>query len=256
MPAKSLDISNVSFSKGDLARKITIPNKLSELLAEETGMHIGDGTMGVYNKRYRFAMEGDAEEDREYYFYWVKKVYSQLYNLNVNLRAFKERYGFQAGSKAIVTFKHTTLGLPYGKKGNIVGIPSLIMRSSLFAKACLRGLFDTDGCIWFEKKNHKDTPWYPRIEFNLTSKMLIDQIARILQAMEFNYSTWSIVPKKKKWSKTYMISLKGEENLKRWFKEVRPRNPKFIIRFLIWEKLGYCPRKSISELKTVLNEGP
>jgi len=61
--------------------------------------------------------------------------------------------------------------------------------------------------------------------------MLIEQIEKIPQAMEFNYSTCSIIPKRKKWTKKYMISLKGEENLKRWFEEVRPRNPKFIIHF-------------------------
>jgi len=256
MHTECLDTSTVSFSKMDIARKIVIPNELSEILAEETGMHIGDGTMGVYNASYRFAMEGDVIEDKEYYLDWVKNIYFQLYNLKLNIRAFKERYGFQLGSKAIVTFKHTTLNLPYGKKGSIIKIPNAIMKNPLFMRACLRGLFDTDGCIWFEKKNDKEIPWYPRIEFHVTSKMLTEQIARILNTMGFSYSTWSIIPKRKTWGETYMVSIKGEDVLKRLFKEIAPRNPKFIIRFLVWKKLGYCPRKHISELKTLLNMGP
>jgi hypothetical protein len=41
------DISEIPFSRQDRLRNITLPTFLSEQLAEEIGIHIGDGFMNI-----------------------------------------------------------------------------------------------------------------------------------------------------------------------------------------------------------------
>ena len=77
----------------------------------------------------------------------------------------------------LVFFKEK-LGLPLGPKGNIK-IPEWIMNSGEFKKACLAGIFATDGCLLFQKK-HKSYPYYPQLSISSKSGPLIKQIGLIL----------------------------------------------------------------------------
>src|SRR3989339_22718 len=176
----------IELSNYDLKRELKIPAVITEELAEETGIHIGDGSMNRYGRgSYMYSLEGDPLE-KEYYEKHIGPLYKKLYNLNVRLRERKNAgvFGFQIGSKGLINFKHTKLGLPLGPKVEI-RIPELIRKSSIKIKASfIRGFFDTDGGIYLEKKNGK---LYPRIQLTNNSKKLMEEMKEILEK-DFNFN--------------------------------------------------------------------
>ena len=61
-----LDLFKLPLLKGE----ISLPEKIDELLAEETGAHIGDGTMNFYKNRDKlkgsYALRGHLIDDKPY----------------------------------------------------------------------------------------------------------------------------------------------------------------------------------------------
>lgn len=77
------------------------------------------------------------------------------------------------------------IGLPVGLKTEKVKIPGEIMMHTGLAMSCLRGIFNTDGCVYrrYSKqyKNHsKFYSNYANIEIKIKSRPLIIQIKKIL----------------------------------------------------------------------------
>jgi hypothetical protein len=66
------------------------------------------------------------------------------------------------------------MGFPVGEKYDIYLFDE-ILRKKEFIRACLRGVFDTDGSVFFDKRpiyrNH-----YPRIDLHLENKRLVKQV--------------------------------------------------------------------------------
>ena len=67
-----------------------IPKSITPALAEETGWHIGDGSMNYYKNRGKlkglYQLRGHIGDDRVHYIERIKPVFKQLYNLDVSLR--------------------------------------------------------------------------------------------------------------------------------------------------------------------------
>ena len=133
---------------------IEIPKMKSSLLAEETGIHMGDGSMGLYrnNRIGLYSLAGHPIDDREYFENYLMKIYEALYGVKPNLRKWSRAYGFQICSKELIEYKKK-LGLPCGPKSSL-RIPSWIKKGNIdFQRKFLRGLFDTDGSVYLEKKS-------------------------------------------------------------------------------------------------------
>ena len=66
-----LDTSKIIFNARDLNRNIKIPKKITSDLAEETGLHIGDGSMNFYNTKQGingiYQLRGHLIDDKEHY---------------------------------------------------------------------------------------------------------------------------------------------------------------------------------------------
>lgn len=142
--------SQVEYSWGDVKRNITIPLKMSMELAEETGIHIGDGNLYSYKEgekflTYRYSISGDLANEFLYHTVYIAKLIKKIYNLDVSFvkRPLKNNIDTRCSSKAVIEFKNKVLGLPIGSKKNIE-IPSVILENHEFSKRCLCGIFDTD----------------------------------------------------------------------------------------------------------------
>ena len=235
----TFDVSSLDFSPQDVKRQLRLPKELDVSLAEEIGIHIGDGSLNRYKGRYLYSLRGHRFDDEAYYRCFVPGLYKRLYNARVHIRTWPDVIGFQLGSKAIGQFKSDTLGLPLGKKGN-VGIPSMIFSSKEFLKCFLRGLFDTDGSLYFEKKS-KNKPYYPRISISTTSKKLHTQTRDILtDVFGFNLSCWKIEHEQRNWKTLHRICVRGESNLNKWFAIIGSSNQKNIAKYKYWKLHGFC----------------
>lgn len=208
--------------------KVQLPDEPTPNLAEEFGIHIGDGSMNFYKNRGLTSIAVNPKERN--YMNFIKRLYKQLYSVDVRLRKWSRAYGFQLTSKKLVKFKHK-LGLPLGKKEN-VRIPKWIRRNEKFQRACLRGIFDTDGTLYIENKNNKP---YPRIQITSTSKTLIDDTYKILINLGFKVAKWKETFKYKNWKPRYLVALRGHKQIQKWMDEIGTNNPKNIIK---WKTLS------------------
>ena len=220
-------MEEIGLSKNDRGRGLNLPLEITEDLAEETGIHVGDGSMNFYNRHGLYSLEGDLILDRDYFIKHIGPLFKKIYNLQVRLRERKCAgvFGFQIGSKGLINFKHKILGLPLGPKINIE-IPNAIRKGNEnILSAFIRGLFDTDGGVYLEKKYGK---LYPRIKISNNSKVLMDQIKEILEErFKFNLSM-------RLDRKTYVLEIRGKENFIKWMNLIGSHNPKHLSKYSKW----------------------
>jgi hypothetical protein len=113
--------------------KITkFPEKITPELAEETGWHIGDGTMNFYNNAGKlkgfYQLRGHIEDDKPHYLIRIKPIFKKLYGIDISLREMPSTrvFGFQIWSNELVKFKES-LGLTCGPKLDLI-IPESFLK--------------------------------------------------------------------------------------------------------------------------------
>lgn len=245
-------LGRVEFSNNDIKLGIRVPNELTEELAYETGVHIGDGYLGIWKRKdgwaYLNTFSGDYNEEMDFYRDVVCPMILRLYNKRVWVKkSTKNTVQVVFKSKAISTFKHNVLGLPAGKKKGKISIPEVIMKSYL-RKYCLQGIFDTDFSLTFRHGN------YPKITgaLPLANEKLRTQIMEILDELDISAicsvtsrTDMRYSPPKK--YKEYRIDINGRENLNKWMASVGFRSSKHLTKLQIWKKYGSC--KQFSKIK-------
>lgn len=236
--------------------KITTP-EINKELAEEIGIHIGDGSLGIYNKtgHYDYTICGGLE-DEIYLSEFVTPLIYKIYGLKPYLKYSKKDGSISLVyvSKELVLWKKT-IGLPVGPKDNI-SIPSVILNSD-FILDCVRGIFDTDGTISFKKRD-KEENYYPVIKVTSKSKILIEQIEKILKSKGINSSIqYDVSRQDKRGFKTIdnQLFINGEKNLEKFINIIGFSNIKHITKYLVWKKLGQLkPYTSLDERLEMLPE--
>lgn len=201
-----LNLRGIRFSKRDRDKKIFFPKQMSSELAEETGIHLGDGCMS-FNRNY-FSVKTNKTEER-YVTNFLFPLYKKLYNIDLKLMRLKSVSGFEFYSQALCEFKNKVLGIPYGEKVERIEVPELILetKDKEIYRAFIRGLFDTDGCVCVVKKD------YPVISITVNSKKLIEKTAEMLRLLGF-------IP----YYNRNTICLNGEIMLEKWIKEINSSN--------------------------------
>ncbi len=189
------------------------------------GMHYGDGFLSKRKNEYR--LKGNKNE-REYYDKFIRRLYKNLFNLNINLKEYKDTYGFEIASRGIWTFKNKILGIPAGRKDNIK-LPDVIkVNNKDILSAFIRGLFDTDGCVCFTKRYGNYVNYYPNITLTLKSKDLIFEVAGILEMLGLN-------PKVSENYTYWRIDLYGYKRLEKYSKIIGWSNPAKINKIKKWK---------------------
>jgi intein/homing endonuclease len=209
---------------------------MNSMLAEEIGLHLGDGSMNYYKNKGLYQLRGHINDDKKHYLLRITTIYKKLFNLTLNLREMPSCgvYGFQIWSDELVHYKSKILKLPLGKKIDFL-IPSQIINNEELYKHFLRGYFDTDGCLYIENKKGKP---YPRIEFSTISPKFTEQLKKILKTLKFKFSLYKEKRKKYGWSDIYRFRINGYKQTEKWFSEIKPANPKHRNKF---KELKYGP---------------
>src|SRR3989338_2118052 len=122
------------------------PKIINEELAEETGWHIGDGSMNYYKnggkRKGLYQLRGHIEDDKPHYLKRIKPIFKKLYGIDISLREMPSTrvFGFQIWSDDLVKFKQS-LGLKVGPKLDLI-IPDVFLKSDKLKSAVIRGIFD------------------------------------------------------------------------------------------------------------------
>lgn len=210
-----------------------IPKKISKELAEEIGWHIGDGSMNIYdNKRTKkglYQLRGHIKDDREHYFRRIKPLFEKIFNTSIKIREMPltRVIGFQIWNDELVEFKKT-IGLELGRKNNI-RIPEILLSKKELKRNVLRGIFDTDGGIYLEKKNNK---LYPRMYITTISFELSEQILNILDELEIRATRYSqLYNEEVSRQRSYIITIRGVSMFHKFIREISPKNPKHIKKY-------------------------
>jgi intein/homing endonuclease len=223
---------------------------ISKELAEIIGIHVGDGCISI-NKNYsEYAISGDINEEREYYDTVVTPLYNEfIFYPLLGKNIFPKEY-FKNGTYGIIVFnKRVTnyflkLGLISGSKLDC-SIPKVILQDKNTWVPFLRGLFDTDGSIYFNKnystkvENRKHNR--PRIKLGLTSEKVIYEVYFILKNLNFAPYLKPAYKGKRDKNPVYSIILQRVKDVNRFVYEIGFNNSKHMTKWKIYKKLGYCP---------------
>ena len=219
------DVSEIELNKYDKLKNLKFPEELTPELAEEIGIHIGDGFLSKRKNEYR--LKGDKRE-RDYYEY-IGKLYKNLFNLDLNIRDYSDTHGFEITSKGLWEFKNKILGIPAGRKDNIE-LPDIIRVNDVkILTSFIRGVFDTDGNVYF-RTNYGFKRYYPIIQVALLSKELIFGIAEILSMLGFD--PYIFEEKGGCWH----IYLNGYERMKKYSQLIGWNNPKHLNKVKEWKE--------------------
>ena len=227
--------------------------KINPQIAELLGAHIGDGTLYKTNRGVVWELRGSLDE-KIYYIENITPLLESIFDIAF-ISKFRNDggngvWGIQTSKKQIIYF-FLDYEMPIGSKTYIAKIPKYIFDSNLdIQRSFIRGLFDTDGCLRFEKINSKSIYDYPKIEFGFASKILRDNLKKLLDILEFRSYIWF-----DKHTSAYKLCLSGKKQLEKWIIEISPRNQKHLNKYNLWKDQGFIlPRSHNLVLRRSHNE--
>ncbi len=153
---KTLNLSEIKFHKeknfGDSIKPAEVKfNGINGDFAEFIGIMLGDGN--IYKNSIRIMIDKRERDYREY----LKELFYNLFKIRLNEHESKNsnESRLHKDSKNL-----TNILLKYGlKRGNKlknnVKVPKWILKDNEFTSRCMKGLMDTDGCVYWDKRDKK-----------------------------------------------------------------------------------------------------
>ncbi|MFH1307506.1 MAG: hypothetical protein ABIH72_01500 [archaeon] len=213
--------------------KIDINNPL---FLEFYGALLGDGWLSSLSYNYKskknlwwVGISGHSKLDKEYLMF-IKKIAEKLFNRKIIIKYKKNSQGMEIlfSHKHLILFFNKELGFPVGKKFNLK-INKKIPKEWDRIKYVIRGIFDTDGCLYFDK-----TPVgrpYPCLSIQMKAPVLIKQLYYLLTNNNFKV-TYKICKNSKEGQSR--ITLKGSKQLNKWMNEIGSSNSKHFLKYKNW----------------------
>lgn len=195
----------------------------SEKLAEFIGIMIGDGNITNYQATIYLSSLVDCE-----YADFVEELIIELFGVAPK-RSIKVRSNcivIRVSSIKLVELL-LSLGLPRGDKiRQRLDIPSWVKADVSYSLACIRGIFDTDGCVFEETHRIKGKVYsYPRWSLVSASSDLRESVSSILIEQEFAARIRG----------NRSVNLERLTDVQTYFRVVGSSNPKHLAR---WQRFG------------------
>lgn len=212
-----------SKSGGGKPKRVKILSGESDELAEIIGIILGDGHIdkSFQSGQYAAKICGGAD-DLEYLEYFVTPLFLRVFGEHLKNFRFRKAKAvmFYVNDKSVVfTLEHFGLK-PGNKKENDVYIPSWIFKNDCYLKACLRGLFDTDGTVFPKSSSHN----VPQLELTSKIKGIQRTFRQGLLQLGFKPSKWSD-------SDSPKCGLYAKKQVQRFVQEIGFHNPKHAKRY-------------------------
>jgi intein/homing endonuclease len=211
-------------------KRIKIPNKITEELAELVGIMYGDGCMtNKHNYTYRISIFCNKKKDREHAFY-IKKIFVNNFDIipKETINDKKSDLTLYVLSKSLTIYFNKILQIPYSPK-ILTNIPSYIKEHQPYLKAFLRGLFDTDGCVTYQRDKGYI---YPLVKIITKHKLFAQDIKESL--INLGIKAFICRKKDKKGNLGYDIVVRNKRCIK-FFEIIGSNNPRNIKKWGCWE---------------------
>jgi len=195
-----------------VSRKVLSPQK-DVYLAELVGAILGDGGL----TEYQLILSVNGIDDTEYAEF-LRLLIIRIFNIEPRIIHYPKNGVIKiiCSRKNLVKYLQS-IGLVIGNKvKHQVGVPPWIQGNPSFARACIRGLIDTDGCVYIDR-HHINGKTYESygIAFTNASLPLLNFVEQKLT--EFGYSPTS---------SGRHIRLRRRPEVFRYAKEIGFSNPK------------------------------
>jgi len=202
-----------------LCAKSIIQAPKSTELAECFGILMGDG--GV--SKYQVTVSLNHITDRNYAGF-VAYLMHRLFGVRPMVYHYPNNGVLEVTISRIqlVTYLHA-LGLPIGNKiRQGLDIPEWIKQDKAFLIACIRGLIDTDGCIFTHRYKVKNK-WYTykKLSFTSASKPLLTSV----------YETFVTLDMHPRIGSAKDVRLDRKSDVDRYFSLISTNNPKHLRRY-------------------------
>jgi len=210
------------FNDNFLFRKklINVPKKSSEL-AEFIGIMLGDG--GFSSKSRQICITLNNRDDIEY-IKFVSNLINNLFNRNPSIIKCKDAVASKilVSSTDLVDFL-IKLGLRPGNKIKLqVDVPNWIKNNRSYSIACVRGLVDTDGCVFNHRYRVNNKFYnYTKLSFTSYSQPMRKFVYEILKTIGLN----------PRLSSYRDIRIDSQKDMKMYFNLIGSNNPKHLNKY-------------------------
>ncbi len=173
---KALETKRKLYAISNESLQIDLTPKLAEVL----GTFIGDGFFNKYNSSYFIQFAGDSRYDYDYYKNVIIPYINTIIPNKPYIRIKGNSMWITFYSKYLFYLLLKRFNMVTGKKVYTIQIPDEILNNKNLLKYTIRGIIDTDGCIYYDKRIIYKKP-YLRIALSLSNKNLINQIKFALE---------------------------------------------------------------------------
>lgn len=232
-------------------------------LAELFGVYVGDGTMSAMGKNSALLSIAASKDEKDWLDH-VARLFEQIFCYRPKVMWNSNVYKIQIGVNKICEL-FTKAGFPTGEKALTVRTPKVVMETDddVIYKAFLKGYFDADGCLCFEKRLRgryvefkKTRHYYPRILLvSISKNLIIVDVKQILRVLSLRHNTRERAPSKKGEHKSYATAITGADQLELWMNKVGSSNPVHASKYQVWKKFGFCPPRTTLEQRMALLSG-
>lgn len=166
------------------ARKFDINQPLTEDICEFLGAFAGDGFTNKYNRHYFTGFAGDRRYDWDYYQTKIIPIAKKYFNIEKQtIREKDNSMWVTFHCKLLHELITGRFAMPAGEKWNKVLVPLEIMEGKIEHKAAfVRGIFDSDGCVFFDKRTIYKEP-YMRVDITMVNVPILTQLNQILNEL-------------------------------------------------------------------------
>jgi transcriptional regulator with XRE-family HTH domain len=195
--------------------------KKSKNLAEFVGIVLGDGGITQYQVTISFHQKYEKEY-RKFVVNLIKKLFGVPAGVHYDKKCLK--VDLNISRVELVRFCTEKLGLRKGNKvKQQVDIPEWIKQNKLYSIACVRGLIDTDGCVFTHRYKVKGKLYnYKKLSFTNYSKPLRQFVFSILKNNGLH----------PRFARRKDVRLDSKEDMHKYFRIFKFHNPRHLKRYL------------------------
>ena len=180
------------------------------------GIFFGDGSMSKIRSSIRISITGHKFDDSEYLIGRVRPMFEELFQTSLKVLLVKDENTMilYLYSKRVGLTLHEW-GMPFGRKKMSRLTPTVALDEVPF----IRGVFDTDGCVY------RKYGLYLQIQFKFASVSLLEYVRQNLSKLGFHPTSITSDDTK------FRFYLSRQAEVDRFFRIIEPKNRKHLRRF-------------------------